>query len=444
MLLKNVYTSIDIGSDSIKVVVCELHNNKLNLLATSSVKSKGIKKGLIVNADDAQASIKEAMEEINKVGAKEDAVLNGKFEENSLLELFKDIEQMLGIKINKVIASVPANNAEFTFIKGEVKIINENNVVSSDDIVKVLQSAMKAKITPEKEMVTIIPIDFRLDDAEGMQNPLGHKANKLASRAIMVSTPKKNIISVLSVIESMGIEVVDIMINSIGTINALKTREIDSQVGSIVNIGAETINVALYNKGTIVKNSIIPIGSSAIDDNIAKAYNLTLEKARIVKERFAVCHTKYASKNEFYDVVTKDSKKIRINQAEVSALVSKRYCQLLELIVKEITSLSGKQLDYVMFTGGATNAYRFDMLIKDKLGKKASVGSVTMVGLRNNQNSAAVGNIIYFINKLKLKGREYSMISKEDQDSLSSVNKNTANISSDSMLNKVVGYFFGE
>ena len=142
MLLKNVYTSIDIGSDSIKVVVCELHNNKLNLLATSSVKSKGIKKGLIVNADDAQASIKEAMEEI---------------------------ESLLGIKINKVIASVPANNAEFTFIKGEVKIINENNVVSSDDIVKVLQSSMKAKITPEKEMVTIIPIDFRLDDAEGMQ-----------------------------------------------------------------------------------------------------------------------------------------------------------------------------------------------------------------------------------------------------------------------------------
>ena len=417
MLLKNVYTSIDIGSDSIKVVVCELHNNKLNFLATSSVKSKGIKKGLIVNADDAQASIKEAMEEI---------------------------ESLLGIKINKVIASVPANNAEFTFIKGEVKIINENNVVSSDDIVKVLQSSMKAKITPEKEMVTIIPIDFRLDDAEGMQNPLGHKASKLASRAIMVSTPKKNIISVLSVIESMGIEVVDIMINSIGTINALKTREMDSQVGSIVNIGAETINVALYNKGTIVKNSIIPIGSSAIDDNIAKAYNLTLDKARIVKERFAVCHTKYASKNDFYDVVNKDSKKIRINQAEVSALVSKRYCQLLELIVKEITSLSGKQLDYVMFTGGATNAYRFDMLIKDKLGKKASVGSVTMVGLRNNQNSAAVGNIIYFINKLKLKGKEYSMISEEDQDNLSSVNKNTANISSDSMLNKVVGYFFGE
>ena len=123
MLLKNVYTSIDLGSDSIKVVVCELHNNKLNLLATSSVKSKGIKKGLIIDAEKARSSVKEVMDDINS---------------------------MLGIKIDKVIASVPANFAEFTFIKGEVKVNGES--VSSDDIVKVMQTAMKDKLSPEKEM----------------------------------------------------------------------------------------------------------------------------------------------------------------------------------------------------------------------------------------------------------------------------------------------------
>ena len=47
--MKNIYTSIDIGSDTIKVVTCELYHNKLNLLAASSVKSKGIKKGLIID-----------------------------------------------------------------------------------------------------------------------------------------------------------------------------------------------------------------------------------------------------------------------------------------------------------------------------------------------------------------------------------------------------------
>ena len=56
--MKNIYTSIDIGSDTIKVVTCELYHNKLNLLAASSVKSKGIKKGLIIDAELASEVIR--------------------------------------------------------------------------------------------------------------------------------------------------------------------------------------------------------------------------------------------------------------------------------------------------------------------------------------------------------------------------------------------------
>ena len=93
-MLKNIFTSIDIGSNNIKVVVCELHNNKLNLLAASSVSSKGIKRGMIVNADEASKSIKEA---------------------------FEKVESMLGIKIKKVIASIPSYFAEFTYIKGTIR-----------------------------------------------------------------------------------------------------------------------------------------------------------------------------------------------------------------------------------------------------------------------------------------------------------------------------------
>ena len=64
--MKHVYTSVDIGSDSIKVVVCELFQNKLNLLASSSFKSQGIKKGLITNIELASQSLKEALSSVEK------------------------------------------------------------------------------------------------------------------------------------------------------------------------------------------------------------------------------------------------------------------------------------------------------------------------------------------------------------------------------------------
>ena len=216
-MLKNIFTSIDIGSNNIKVVVCELHNNKLNLLAASSVSSKGIKRGMIVNADEASKSIKEA---------------------------FEKVESMLGIKIKKVIASIPSYFAEFTYIKGTVNVVNEENLIGSDEVVDVLGVAMESKLTNDKEMVTIIPVDFKVDDKGGISNPLGHSGKLLSARAIMVTTPKKNIYSVVSVLENLGIEVIDIMINGIGNIYSLKTRDMSDLVGAVIDIGSETTTVS--------------------------------------------------------------------------------------------------------------------------------------------------------------------------------------------------------
>ena len=107
--MKRIYSSIDIGSDTIKVVVCELYKNKLNLLAASSVKSKGIKKGLITDFEQAERSIKQA---------------------------FVEIEEMLGIQIKKVIASIPSYQVEFTMVTGEVHIEQyiDEDVMDADPV----------------------------------------------------------------------------------------------------------------------------------------------------------------------------------------------------------------------------------------------------------------------------------------------------------------------
>ena len=74
--MRRIYSSLDIGTDSIKLVVCELYKNRLNLLAASSIKSKGIKKGLITDIHEVTAGLQ---------------------------KVFNEVEAMLGIKIKKVI-----------------------------------------------------------------------------------------------------------------------------------------------------------------------------------------------------------------------------------------------------------------------------------------------------------------------------------------------------
>ncbi|MCI8544974.1 MAG: cell division protein FtsA [Bacilli bacterium] len=413
--MKHIYTSIDIGSDTIKLVVCELYKNKLNLLAASSVKSKGIKKGLITDVEEASISIRQA---------------------------FNEIEDMLGIHIKQVIASIPSYFAEFTMVKGETRLLGET--VVGEDVINVLENAIQSKLNPNKEMVTILPIDFSIDNQGGIKEPKGLNGTLLGARAIMVTTPKKNVYSVISLLEEIGVEVVDISLNSIGDAYAFKNKENSDLVGAIVNIGAETTSVSLYNKGIIVKNSVIGLGGKSIDNDLAYMYKIDMKDAVRMKEKFALAYKKYASPNEGYEVLNTSGEKVVIKQLEASEIVMSRIEEILTLARKEISILAEKPIEYIIVTGGVSSSSSFDYIVSEILGKNAIVGNVKVVGIRNNKYSSVVGNIVYFIHKQKLKGQDFTMISNNDMEALSSSKRNVINISNDTMLGKVFGYFFGE
>lgn len=414
--MKHVYTSVDIGSDTIKVVVCELYNNKLNLLAASSVKSRGIKKGLITDGHQASISLKQAL---------------------------KDVEDMLGIKIKKAIATIPNYFSEFQIINGDINLDNEEEI-NGQDIVDVLKSAMDSKDKGNKEIVTVIPIDFSVDGKTGIKDPKGLRGSMLSSRAVMVLTPKKNILSVSSLLENCGLEVIDVSLSSIGDVNSVRDKDIKNKVGAVINIGHETTSISLYNKGIIVNNSMIGMGGKNIDSDIAYIYKLNRSDATQIKENFALAHKKYASKNDSYDVVDKNGENIKINQFEVSEVVMARIEEILVLARKEINVLTKREVDYILITGGTSSMNNFELIASEVLGDIAKIGDIRLIGLRNNKYSSAVGNIVYFINKMKLKGKFYSMISRDDMEQLSSNKKGLINVSNESMLGKVFGYFFSE
>lgn len=415
--MKNIYTSVDIGSDTIKIVVCELVRNKLNLLAASSVKSKGITKGLVTNFEDAQHSLKLA---------------------------FSEIEQMLGTKVEHALVSVPSYFADYVMIDGSVNILSEDHVITGEDIDRVLESAIAKQEIPGKTIITTMPIDFSIDDAPGVKNPKGQTGNVLTMRAIMVVTPKKNLYSVLNLFDSIGIEVDDVSINGIGDYYSVKDDNKDGMIGMVVNIGAETTNISLFHKGIVVKSSILQYGGKNIDSDLSYVYKTKLEDSREIKEKFALAHKKNASTNDVAIFNTEKGNTVKINQYEASEIVMARFEQLFDLIKKEISVLSNRKLDYIIITGGTSNITHFNYVIEEFIGKNARVGNIKLIGVRNNKYSSAIGNILYFIDRLKLKGSNYTMFKKNEIEELSSNRKSVTSNADDSMLSKVFGYFFGE
>ena len=410
--MKHIYTSLDIGSDSIKVVVCELYQNKLNLLASSSYPSSGIKKGLIMNPEEASKSLKGAIERT---------------------------EEILGIKIDKVIASVPCYFSDYAIVKAEIPI--ENEVVTHEDIKRVLDEAVKSFESEDKEIVTLLPIDFKLDGETGIKEPYNVACKDLGVRAVLVTTPKKNIYSVVGLLESIGIETVDISTNPIGDLYAFKNKNIDKSIGAIINIGSETTTVSLYNRGIIVKSSIIHMGGKNIDNDISYMYKTDYETANNLKLHFALGHKRNASTGDMYEIKTAYDDELRINQYEISEVVSSRLEEILNLAKKEINILTSKRIDYIIITGGTSNMTDIEYVANDVFGKDVSIGNIKLIGIRDNKYSSCVGNIVYFVSKLKLKGQEYSMVNNEEASKLASIRKSYQEINNEKMLGKLTEYF---
>ncbi len=413
--MKHIYTSLDIGSDSIKIVVCELYKNKLNLLACASYKSKGIKKGLIVDVDAASSSIRGAI---------------------------MQIENILGVKIDKVIASVPSYLAEYSVIKAVIDV--PSKIVTKKDILDVIDKAIASKTLEDKEVVTALPVDFKLDNGISIKDPLNMETQKLGVRAVLVTTPKKNIYSVVGLLESMNITTVDISTNGIGDFYAFKNKEITKGVSAIINIGSEITNISLYNRGIIVKSSIINMAGKNIDKDISYMYKTDRETSENLKIHFALAHKHNASTSDMCDIKTSLDDELRINQFEISEVVSSRIEEILNLAKKELNILTSKKIDYIIITGGTSNMADIEYVASDVFGKDIRIGNIRLVGIRDNKYSSCVGNVVYFISKLKLKGQDYLMFSADDISRLSSIRKSYQEIDNEKMLGNLMEYFYSE
>jgi len=168
------------------------------------------------------------------------------------------------------------------------------------------------------------------------------------------------------------------------------------------------------------------------------------KKRKKIKEKFALAHRKNAVVDDIYEIVNLDGKKIKINQLEASEVVMSRLEEIISLAKNEINHLTNRPIQYIIVTGGVSNALNLEYTLASELGNSANIGNIKLIGVRNNKYSTALGNIIYFISTLKLKGQDYTMLNKDDMEVLSSSSKHFLNASSETMLGKVFGYFFGE
>lgn len=410
--MKKIYTGIELGTNNIKIVVAEKINDKFHVLASTSNSSMGIKNGEIIDTKTAVSSVKNSLREIN---------------------------DMLGLRVNKAVVCISPKYCNLDIVNGSADIIDYNEI-TGEDVSNVLVDAIGDFDFQDNELVTAIPISFGIDEKKNIADPKGMKGSVLFSKVVIGTTPKEPLYRVLEVLRLSGIETVDICFTSTGDYFCIKNRQFDNNVGAIINIGEETTNVSIFNKGIQIKNSVLPIGSLNVDKDISYVFKIDMIEARKIKEGFCLAKASYADSTDVYEVVSSDGEVKEINQRTVSKVVEARVKELLKIAKSEIKNLTNREIRYIIITGGISEMSGFQYLIDEEFGFVAKVCNIPLIGIRHNKFSSCLGTIKYFDDKLTLRGKTYNMFNDDDfNDLLNTQHKMSMN---DNILSKVFGHFF--
>lgn len=411
--MSDIYAGIDLGSDSVKIIVCEKIDQKYHVLACTSKPSSGIKNGFISDMKSAVSSCKSAI---------------------------KEASEMLGMKISKVIACVPPENCTMDIVIGEADIEDNENITGAD-VSNVIASALKNVDFDSEELVTAMPINFNIDDESSVSDPKGMKGKHMNARVVVSTTPKEPLYKMLEVLKLAGLETIDICYSSYGDYYSIKDSKYDELVGAVINIGEESTNISIFNRGIQIKNGFIPMGSKNVDKDLTYVYKCKLSDSRIMKEKFAVAVASYADVSEEWTLKVDSEASKEVNQLSVSKVVEARVRELLEVAKNEIKNLTNREIRYIIITGGLSEMAGFQYLVEQEFGFIAKICNLNEMGIRHNRFSSCYGVIQYFHDKLDLRGKTYNMFSDEDVEKIQKVD---ASEITDIINNKVLGHFFGD
>ena len=371
--MRRLFTSIELSSNYIKLIILEKVQNKFYCLYSDVTNCHGISKGLINDSNEVITSLKKAL-----IKARDKT----------------------NLKIDKVILTISPIDANFMVVSATNYIENIDGIVTQNFIDKSLNKAVDSKKDLKDELVMTSPVSFSLDE-KTVLDPVGMNGNKLYIKAVASTMAKKNLYPFFNVFNTLNIDVLDICYSLVGDFELNQSKNNKLEHGVVVNIEEDIVNIGIFNKGILIKTDYLKIGSNAIDKDIKYIYNLKDEDIKYLKENFASLSSRVNYKYDTIELNTSSGNLIKIKESDVVNLITSRVVNILDLVKNKYKTLTNKEINYIIVTGELTELSGFSQVVEKVLGPKSKVGNIKLIGARNNIYSSVIGSIYYLENKYK-------------------------------------------
>ncbi len=324
-----VLVGIDVGTTKVVALIGEVsRDGTLTIIGKGPVAASGLKKGVVVNIEQTVHSITAAVEQA---------------------------ERLSGWKIDRAFVGVGGQHVECQNSRGAVAVSGHDREVTREDVNRATEVARAVSIPSNRDVLHVLPRGFIVDGQEGVKDPLGMSAIRLEVETHIVTASATAVQNLSKCVQAAGVKIDEFVAAGLASAEAvLSDTEKDLGV-AVADIGAGTIDLALFADGSPLHTAVLPVGGNNVTNDVAIGLKTSLQVAEELKVIHGTCDLRSVDEDELISVsVLGEEAGRQVSRIEVCQIIEARMREMFELLRGEMQSSGHGMLPAgVVLTGGA-------------------------------------------------------------------------------------------
>jgi len=354
MIQNEIIVGLDIGTSFTKMAIGKrLREDKTpSIIALGVSPSEGVRRGVVTDIQDVTRSINQVLEYTSK---------------------------MIEEDVKEICISINGAHIKSYLTSDKIAISRGDGNVTEEDVNRVLTNANPGPSSQNKEILSIIPKTYNLDEETGIKNPVGMNGIRLEVEALVVENTSSSMKNLEKCIDNLGLKIQSQEIGIIASAQSVLTKKQKDLGVAVIDLGAGTTSIVVYEEGHLIHIGVIPIGANHITNDLAIGLRTSIEVAEKVKLKYGTALEKTLGENTKLKIDLS-----KIDSAEegvfplpyIASIIEARSKEIFELITKELKKIERDGLlpAGVVLVGGGSNLKAIVDLAKKELKLPVKIG----------------------------------------------------------------------
>jgi cell division protein FtsA len=371
------FVGLDIGSSKICAVVGQAQeDDSVKVVGVGSSHLTGLRKGVVNEIEETVSGISEAIE---------------------------IAERNCGFTIDRANVNINGGHINSFNSRGVVAVGRADQEITKNDMTRAEEAAQAIQITPNKEIIHVIPRFFVIDNQEGIKDPIGMTGVRLEIDAHIITVSTQVSKNLSKCINQAGLRMDDIIVTPLAAAKAVLDKRQKELGCAVVDIGAETTGIVVFEEDSVIYTNVFPVGASAVTNDIAIGLRTSVDVAEKVKLKYGNAYHKDVSEKDKVDLSSIDIKEEGVySKRHIAEISEARMEEIFKIIRDDLKRINKDVLlpAGIVLTGGGAKLESIETLAKEcfnlpvEIGKPHALSGLTEK-VYDPTFSASVGLLLY-------------------------------------------------